>query len=317
MTLLETFGDRVKQQEPLKNHTTYRIGGPADFYFLASSPEEAARAIGAARADGLPVFVLGGGSNILVSDAGFRGLVVSYSGRKVSIEGDRIIADAGAILFALVKDSIDAGLAGLEWASGIPGTLGGAVRGNAGAYGGEIKDAIDSVQAISLLTGELASFDRASCGFGYRESIFKRTPWLITRAVFVLAPGDKTALHAKMRETIDKRRNKQPLEFGNAGSVFKSFVIDDAGKIPAAIRAVVPPEYISYGRIPAAWLIEHLGLKGKTIGEAQISEKHANYFVNTGHARASDVRELIDYAKMKVKEELGVVLEEEIEYVGF
>jgi len=317
MQILELFGDRIKQQEPLKNHTTYRIGGPADFYFPAATPDEASQAIIAARADGLPVFILGGGSNILVSDGGFRGLVISYSARKVLIEGNRAIADAGAVLFALVKSSVDAALVGLEWAAGIPGTVGGAVRGNAGAYGGEIKDHLDTVEAIDLGTGERHTFDRNECGFGYRESFFKGKPWLITRVAFTLAPGDKETLLAKVKSTIALRCGKQPLEFGSAGSVFKSHVFGEVSKIPKAIRAAVPPKFVEYGRIPAAWFIEHLGLKGKKIGEAQISEKHANYFVNTGHASAADVRELIGYAKMKVKEELGVTLEEEIQYVGF
>lgn len=317
MELLEKFGDRIKRGEMLKNHTTYRIGGPSDFYLEAKTPEDISTAVAAAQADGLPVFVLGGGSNILVSDAGFRGLVIVYAARAVKVEGTRVIADAGAILFSLVKTSIDAGLTGLEWGAGIPGTVGGAIRGNAGAYGGEIKDNLDTVQAIDLTTGELRTFDRTECAFEYRESYFKGRPWLVTRAVFTLSAGDKAASLAKIKETIDKRRHKQPLEFGNAGSVFKSYVFGEAAKIPESIRAAVPPEYIGYGRIPAAWIIERVGLKGKKIGGAMISEKHANYFVNTGAATAAEVRELIGYAKIKVKKEMGIELTEEIQYVGF
>ncbi len=317
MKLLEVFGDRIKTNEPLKNHTTYRIGGPADFYFSAATAEEASQAVRAARADGLPVFILGGGSNILVANEGFRGLVVSYGARRVSIEGNRVIADAGAVLFSLVRATVDASLSGLEWAAGIPGTVGGAVRGNAGAYGGEIKDNLDTAQAIDLGTGELHTFARHECAFSYRESFFKGKPWLITRAAFTLPAGDKEALRAKVKDTIALRCGKQPLEFGSAGSVFKSHVFGEVAKLPKAVRDDVPAKFIEYGRIPAAWFIEQLGLKGKKIGEAQISEKHANYFVNTGHASATDVRELIGYAKMKVKEAFDVTLEEEIQYVGF
>ncbi len=317
MKIIEIFGDRIKKNEPLSRHTTYRLGGPADFYFAAKTPEEAAEALAVAKEDGLEVFIMGGGSNILVSDAGFRGLVVSYAARTVTVEGDRVAADAGAIFFSMVKASIEAGLTGLEWASGIPGTVGGAIRGNAGAYGGEIKDSLETVQALRIDTGELRSFKRADCAFGYRDSLFKREPWFIVRAIFALSPGDKQSGLSKMKEIIGLRQSKQPLEFGNAGSVFKSYVFGDVSAIPSAIANAVPPQFIDYGRIPAAWIFDRLGIKGKTLGGAQISQKHGNYFVNTGRATASEVRELIGYAKMKAYHDLGIKLEEEIEYVGF
>jgi UDP-N-acetylmuramate dehydrogenase len=318
MKLEELFGDRIKRDEPLKNHTTYRLGGPADFYFTAKTAKEASSALAAAKEDGLPVFVMGGGSNLLASDSGFRGLVISYAARAVKIEGARVVAESGAVLYSLVRESIASGLTGLEWAAGIPGTVGGAVRGNAGAYGGEIKDSLETVQAIDLADGQVRTFGRDDCAFAYRESIFKRSPWLITLAVFSLAACvDKEASLVKTQEIIAKRRAKQPLEFGNAGSVFKSFVFGEASGIPAGLRSGMPPEFIGYGRIPAAWIIEKAGLKGKVVGGARISEKHGNYFVNTGMASAEEVRELIAYAKMRVKEGFGISLEEEIQYLGF
>jgi UDP-N-acetylmuramate dehydrogenase len=315
MKLLDLFGNRIKRDEPLNRHTTYRLGGPADFYFEAKSPEEAVSAIKAAKEDGVPVFLLGGGSNILVADGGFRGLVLAYGSRGIEISGSRVIVDAGAILFGLVKTSIDAGLTGLEWAAGIPGTVGGAVRGNAGAYGGEIKDNLETVQAVDLANGELATFNRPSCAFGYRESVFKHASWLVVRAVFTLTPGDKESSLAKIKEIIELRRSKQPLEFGSAGSVFKSFELGSG--IPESIKADLPPKFVEYGRVPAAWLIEKAGLKGKRTGGAMISQKHANYFVNADSATAAEVRALIAYAKMKVQDELGIQLQEEIGYVGF
>jgi len=315
MKLLEIFGERIKKNEPLNRHTTYRLGGPADFYFEAKSPEEAAAALGAAKEGGLPAFALGGGSNVLVSDAGFRGLVIAYAARKTEIRGSRLAADAGAILFAAVRSSADAGLAGLEWAAGIPGTVGGAIRGNAGAYGGEIKDVLESVDALNFETGERRNFAGDECGFGYRESRFKRERWFLLGATFALSPGDKAELLAKIKETVVLRVSKQPLEFGSAGSVFKSLVIADG--VPASIKGDVPQKYVDFGRIPAAWLIERAGLKGRRIGEAMISEKHANYFVNTGKASAAEVRELIAYAKMEIRKAFGIELVEEIEYVGF
>jgi UDP-N-acetylmuramate dehydrogenase len=317
MKILELFGDRVKKGELLKNHTTYRIGGPADLYLAVNNAAEAAKAVKCAKEDGLPVFVLGGGSNILVADAGVRGLVIVYGGREVKVEGSRLIADAGAITFLAVKMSTEAGLAGLEWAAGIPGTIGGAIRGNAAAYGGETKNPIETVEAVNLKTGETQTFDRSSCRFGYRDSIFKHEPWLITRAAFALAPGDRDALAAKAAELVSIRRGKLPLEFGSAGSVFKNHIFNNFSELSEKLQAVMPEKYIESHRIPAGFLTETLGLKGKRLGGAMISERHGNFFVNSGSATAAEVRELIDYAKMKVKDEFGITLEEEIQYVGF
>lgn len=313
----EALGDRLKKDEPLKNHTTYRLGGPADFYFSAKSPEDATMAIKAAKEDGLRVFVLGGGSNILVSDAGFRGLVISYAARQVNVEGTRLIADAGAILYTAVHSAVEAGLTGLEWAAGIPGTVGGAVCGNSGAYGGETKDRLEAVQALDMKTGEECTFSREDCRFAYRDSIFKKGSWLITRAAFALEPGNRDSLSAKAKEIIERRKSKLPVEHANSGSVFRSFFFRAPAEIPAGMRDGLPAEFLDYGRIPAAWIFDKLGLKGKRIGGAEISEKHANFFVNKGKASSEDVRELIAYAKMKAKEHFGVELKEEILYIGF
>jgi UDP-N-acetylmuramate dehydrogenase len=317
MQILEIFGDRVKKDEPLKNHTTYRIGGSALLYLEVKTADEVSQAIGAAKEENLPIFVLGGGSNVLIADAGFRGLVLTYGGREVKIAGNRLIADAGAITFLAVKMSTEAGLAGLEWAAGIPGTVGGAIRGNAAAYGGETKNLIETVEAVNLKTGETQTFDRSSCRFGYRDSIFKHEPWFITRAAFSLAPGDRDAMIAKTAELISVRRGKLPLEYGSAGSVFKNFVFNDFSELSEKLQNALPSEYVESRRIPAGFFADILGLKGKRIGDAMISTKHGNFFVNMGAATAAEVRELIDYAKMKTKEEFGVILEEEIQYVGF
>ncbi len=317
MKLLELFGDRVKANEPLKNHTTYRIGGPADLYLSVDSADEAVRAVKAARADGLPIFVLGGGSNILVSDAGFRGLVLSCGARKIKIEGDRLIADAGAVTFLAVKRSAEAGLAGLEWAAGIPGTIGGAIRGNAGAYGGEMKDAIATVEAVDLRSGEMRTFDRRDCLFGYRDSVFKREPWLVLRAALALSPGDRDALVAKLAELTAKRRENLPLEHGSAGCCFKNIIIAELPALPERLRDILPSKYQESGRIPAAWLIDQAGLKGKRIGGALVSEKNCNFLVNADKATADEVMQLVSCVKMKVRDEFGVQLQEEVQYVGF
>lgn len=317
MKLIEKFGDRVKQGELLSRHTTYRLGGPADFYLTVKDENEAKSAIMAAKGDGLPVFFLGGGSNLLVSDAGWRGLVLSYAGRETKAEGTRLTCGAGAILYAAVRSAMDAGLAGLEWAAGIPGTVGGAVCGNSGAYGGETGDRIVSVRAISAETGEAREFSREECRFAYRDSAFKGSPWLIVQAVFALEPGDREAMLARSSEIVETRKRKLPLELPNSGSVFRSYFFRAPSEIPAALREGMPPEFMGYGRIPAAWIFERLGLKGKRAGGAEISPKHANFFVNAGDATAAEVRELIDYAKMETKKTYGIDLVEEIRLVGF
>lgn len=317
MKLQDLFGDRLKKDEPLKNRTTYRLGGSAAYYLEVKTIEDASTALKAAKADGLPVFVLGGGSNILVSDRGFNGLVISCAERGLKIEGSTVTANAGAALGLLVNLTAAAGLGGLDWAAGIPGTLGGAIRGNAGAYGGEIKDHLVSVEAIRLETGESQALAVADCGFGYRESIFKHSPRFIWSAKFSLPTGNKDELQAKIRDLVALRQGKYPTRFGNAGSIFKNFNFSNLDEVPERVRSALPSKYLEWKKIPAAWLIETLGLKGHKIGNAMVSEEHGNFIVNTGNATADEVLQLISYVKMKVRDGLGIQLTEEVEYVGF
>jgi UDP-N-acetylmuramate dehydrogenase len=317
MKLQEIFGDRLKPNEPLGKHTTYRIGGPADFYLEVKTEDEVVSALAAAKEDNLPVFILGGGSNVLVSDEGVRGLTMVPALRKTEIGPGRVYAEAGALTTLFVRLVCEAGLAGMEGMSGIPGTVGGAVRGNAGAYGSNMGDVVSLVRAIDLRDGRLAEMPKERCAFEYRGSIFKKEPYFILGAGFSLRPGDKGLLVGKTNEIVATRNAKLPSGVFSAGSVFKNHAFDSPEELSERVRARLPAEYLAWKKIPAAWLIDLLDLKGKTIGKAMISERHANYFVNTGNATASEVMQLISYAKMKVRDELGIQLNEEIEYVGF
>jgi UDP-N-acetylmuramate dehydrogenase len=317
MKLLDIFGERIKQKELLRKHTTYRIGGPADFYLEVSSVPEIKEALNAAKDDGQKVYVMGGGSNLLVSDDGFRGLVLVPALRRMEIKDGSAYAEAGAFSALFARLASEAGLAGLEWSAGLPGTVGGAIRGNAGAYDASYGDNLASVDALDLRDGSVKKFNKDECGFSYRESIFKHQPYLILGASFSLAPGNRNELLAKMDETVKKRAAKYPQGVGSAGSVFKNHYFDSPEELSERVRARLSDKYLAAKKIPAGWLFETLDLKGKKIGGAMIALEHANFFVNTGGATASDVLQLISYAKMKVRDEFGIQLNEEIEYVGF
>ena len=290
----------IKQNEPLANHCTYRIGGPARVLFLAANEREIVAGIEIAKEKNFKMMILGGGSNVLFSDCGFDGLVLKLANNFIKIAEEKenravVLAGAGAPLAALVKFALDNSLAGMEWAAGIPGTVGGAIRGNAGAFGREIGAAVLRVRALEISGKSVvpAIVGKEDCAFGYRESVFKRNKNLvITAAKFVLEKGNANEIADKIKECAEKKRISQPLDFPSAGSVFKN------------------PEGFF-----AAKIIEDCGLKGRSAGGAQISEKHANFIVNRGNARADDVLALIAQIKAAAKEKFAVDLKEEIEIV--
>ncbi len=290
----------IKQNEPLANHCTYRIGGPARVLFLAANEREIVAGIEIAKEKNFKMMILGGGSNVLFSDCGFDGLVLKLANNFIKIAEEKenravVLAGAGAPLAALVKFALDNSLAGMEWAAGIPGTAGGAIRGNAGAFGREIGAAVLRVRALEISGKSIvpAIVGKEDCAFGYRESVFKRNKNLvITAAKFVLEKGNANEIADKIKECAEKKRISQPLDFPSAGSVFKN------------------PEGFF-----AAKIIEDCGLKGRSAGGAQISEKHANFIVNRGNARADDVLALIAQIKAAAKEKFAVDLKEEIEIV--
>ena len=292
-TLRALAPERLRENEPMSRHTTFRVGGPAELMFLPASAEELQTALSAARDVGVEAYLLGNGSNTIVRDGGLKGLAIvlgeAYS--DVRVEGNEIVAQAGAPLSRVAAAAQEAGLTGLEFASGIPGTLGGGCAMNAGAYGGQLSDVL--VSAEVLLDGELRTLSRDEMEMGYRTTLPLRWGGVVLEARFALQPDDKEAIAARMRELNARRREKQPLNLPSAGSTFKR------------------PE----GHFAGA-LIEGCGLKGYAIGGAQVSEKHAGFIVNKGGATASDILRLMAHVQDVVKRETGVDLEPEVRIIG-
>jgi len=316
------IGEGVLENEALSDHCTFKIGGPAKYFFIAKSAEEVRRAVEAAGDLGLNLFIFSGGSNVLFSDNGFDGLVIKVNSSELVVYATncRIVADAGVLLSRVVAAAAENGFTGLEWAAGIPGTIGGAVRGNAGAYGKATGSAVEEVEAIEVKSEKLKvkSYSKEDCKFGYRESIFKKEGGIILKVILKLTPGDKNKIKEEMDKIFAARDGKIPAD-PSAGSFMKNVEVTEeiVKTIKEHTHEDVPADYIQKGKIPAAWLITQCDLKGKQIGGAKISEKHANFIVNAGGATASDVIALASLVKMKVRDEAGVQLEEEVEYVGF
>jgi UDP-N-acetylmuramate dehydrogenase len=283
----------VRVNEPLAKHTTLRIGGPAEFFVVAKSPEGLATTLRAARTESRPFRILGKGSNVLVADEGLPGYVVVLEGRflDVEIDGERVIAGGGASLGGVCAKSARAGLSGLEAISGIPSSIGGAVRINAGAYGGEIFDVLESVTVVGA-DARLRETPAAEIRHGYRWTSLIETRDIICRATLTLRRAPKAEIESKVREVTEKRRGALPPQ-ANAGSVFKN-----------------PP-----GRF-AGKLLEECGLKGTRRGEAEISTRHANVIVNENAASAADVLELMRLMRGSVLEKFGIELEPEVELLG-
>lgn len=307
---------KVEKNKVLADFSTFKIGGPAEYFVRVENEKELIEAVRFAKEKRLPFFVLGGGSNILFSDRGFRGLVVKIQNEKCQVQDTKIIAGTGCPLQKLVQEGIERGLAGLEFAAGIPGTLGGAIWGNAGAFGGEMKDVVKKVRVFQIMADswQIEEFKNKDCQFGYRDSIFKRKKnWIILEATLKLKRGNKVKLKKKIKEILKIRKEKQPLEFPSAGSVFKNVPLE---KAPKEVREKFRDK-IKNKLLPAAVLIEAAGLKGKRVDGAKISEKHANFILNFKNATAEAVLALIMLAKKKVREKFRVELEEEIQLIEF
>jgi UDP-N-acetylmuramate dehydrogenase len=306
----------VQTDVALAKYTTFKIGGAAKYFFIAQDNEDLVRAVTFAKKLKIPSYILGGASNVLVSDQGFNGLIIINQAKDILFKKDnRVVADAGVNLMELVNKSVAEGLSGFEWAAGIPGSVGGAVRGNAGAYGGQMSDNLISCEVMR--GSKQFIMNKKNCGFDYRDSVFKHNSDVIISAEFALQKGDKIALQNKILQILSDRKFKQPLEFPSAGCVFQNVLINYTNEAKVKQIGNLPKEYLDRKKIPSAWLIEQLDLKGKIIGEAQISNKHANFIVNLGKATANDVIQLISLVKMKVRNSYGIELMEEIEYVGF
>ena len=286
--------DRIRQNEPMKNHKTFRVGGPADI-FLTPSAEELPAVLSVCREEQMPVTVIGNGSNLLVGDQGIRGVVICIGSgmRGIRVDGEKIFLEAGVTLAAAAQQAAKAGLAGLEFASGIPGTFGGAVVMNAGAYGGEMKDVIVSVRVISE-DGEILTLSKEELDLSYRHSVIPERGYLVIDGELLLTrEKDPDQITERMEELKKKRIEKQPLEYPSAGSTFKR------------------PEGYFAGK-----LIMDAGLRGFSVGGAAVSEKHCGFVINKGNATAADICALMDEVTRIVKEKYAVTLEPEVKKVG-
>jgi len=334
----------IQKDVLLAPFTTFQIGGLAKYFFVAHTREELIKAVLWARKEGLPFFVLGGGSNVLVSDKGFRGLVIKIKNQKGPY-GESLTAkikntnqklkiievEAGILLSEVLTLALKNNLTGLEWAAGIPGTVGGAIRGDAGAFGKSMADITESVTVLEIpnhkfqiqnskstlrgASSKIQNYKKEDYKFGYRDSIFTRNSNLIIlSAELQLQKGKKSEIEKRIKEHLTYRKQTQPLQFPSAGSIFKN----QKSKIKNQKLLTQFPELKKFnkeGIIPAGFLIEKAGLKGKRIGRAQISEKHANFIVNLGGAQAKDVIKLIKLIKKEVKNRFGIALEEEIKII--
>lgn len=318
MEKIEEMLPGVEKSVSLAPYTTYKIGGPAKYFFCAKTKEKLLRALLVAKKLKIPVFILGGGSNILVSDHGFKGLVIKIDILRVSINGNK--ADVGASVSITQLANLLAGnkLSGFEWAAGIPGgTVGGAIYGHAQAFGYKMSDCVEAVEAVNLKTLRVKTFTKKQCNFSLKNSIFKKEKkWVIISARTNFVKSDKAKIKNKMREFLGYRKKRHPMNIPSAGSVF----VNSERQIKDKELLSEFPEFKKYNKeraLHSGYLIEKCGLAGKNIGGAQISKKHANFIVNLGGAKAKDVLALINLARAEVKKKFKVNMELEIQLLGF
>ena len=286
--------EQVKKDEPMKSHTTFRVGGPADYFVTPQTAEEVAKVIEACTQEKVPYYIVGNGSNLLVGDKGYRGVVIQICKRmnEIRTEENKIYAQAGALLSKIAAQALSNSLTGFEFASGIPGTLGGAVMMNAGAYGGEMKRVLASADVLTP-EGEFLTLSLEELELGYRTSVVATKGYTVLGATIALEKGNPEEIKAYMDDLKERRITKQPLEYASAGSTFKR------------------PEGYFAGK-----LIQDSGLKGYSVGDAQISEKHSGFVINRGNASAKDVLALIEHVQEIVEEKFGVHLETEVKRIG-
>jgi UDP-N-acetylmuramate dehydrogenase len=297
---------------PLSRYTRFGIGGPADLYAETENAEAFVAALWVARSSGMDIEVIGGGTNLIVSDAGFRGIVVRYRGDRLLESNGRVHADAGAVLQDLVDFAIGRGLVGLETLAGIPGSVGAAVYGNAGAYGHSLSERVVKVRFYDGQTVRV--FSNEDCQFEYRESIFKRhKEWVIFSTELRLDGGDARTLRETADSILKVRNEKFPVTMKCAGSIFKNLLLKE---LPADAAAQVPDAAVREGKVPAAWFLEQVGAKGMVRGDIHVAAYHANLIYNAGAGTAADLCTLIRELKGRVLERFGFELEEEVQYIG-
>jgi UDP-N-acetylmuramate dehydrogenase len=303
----------VLVNEPLAGHTRFGIGGPAAVFCEAHTRQACAAVLLALEQSSAPRVVVGGGTNLVVADAGFDGVVLRYSESALTQNGNSLHVEAGATLQEVVDRSIELGLKGMETMTGIPGSLGGALYGNAGAYGHSIQEVVVSVTAAAR--GEIREFNNEECRFRYRESTFKQhREWMILATELRFTPADAAELARTATGIRTVRDAKYPPTMKCAGSIFKNLLY---AELPARAQAEVPPGIVREGKVPSAWFLEQVGAKGFRRGDIQVATYHANLIYNDGAGTASDLVEVIAEFKRLVRDRFGLDLEEEIQYVGF
>ncbi|MFQ5453567.1 MAG: UDP-N-acetylmuramate dehydrogenase [Candidatus Zixiibacteriota bacterium] len=294
------FGENLEFDKNLAPFTSFKTGGPAKYFYSAQTENDVIKTVKSAIQLKLPFFIIGGGSNLLISDTGYDGLIIKIDVRGLKMLSDtEIECNAGEDLMSLVDFATDNSLSGLEFASGIWGTVGGAIYGNAGAYGGEMKDIIKEITLVDS-AGKIKTIKPDYCRFGYRNSYLKETGEIILKATFKLRIGDCNTIKNKVQEILDIRTEKHPTKGNSAGCFFKN----------------IPDTKEKFGKLPAGKLLEQIGAKNMSFGGASVYDKHANMIVNTGTATSKDIRALADKLKEKVYKKFGIILEEEIIQVG-
>lgn len=310
----------IRENTPLAPYTIYKIGGAARFFADVRNADELGEAVRFAADKSAGFFIMGAGSNTLVADEGFEGMVIHMTGGTIRVDGARMIADAGVMMARASAESARAGLAGFAWAIGVPGTIGGSVRGNAGCFGHEMKDVVESVTIFDAAKATSYQLPATSCEFGYRDSIFKRHPeWIVLAATLKLAHGDPALIQEKIKSISAERTARQDVGIKSCGCVFKNPSWSDMEESKDTLTARFPElaEFAARATVPASFLIDRAGLKGSRAGRIVISPKHANFFLNEGGGTAKDVLILVALVKDAVLQKYGITLHKEIQTLGF
>jgi UDP-N-acetylmuramate dehydrogenase len=303
---LKKFG-QVKLNESMSKHTTFRIGGKARYFVIVEETEKLVELLRFLDGEGEKYFIIGGGSNLLVSDDEYEGVVIKVHSSQFRVQSDVIELDAGVFLSKAVSLATENGLSGLEWAVGVPGTVGGAVYGNAGAFRGSMQDVVWEVDVYQ--NGEVVTLNKEECDFGYRQSIFKKEKLVVLTARLKLAPKDKQLVMAETTKTLIERMSKKFPTEPSAGCFFKNVPLGEF----KGDKKELPEKFLEINILPVAWLIEQSGMKGVSVGGAEMASTHSNYLINKEQATAKDVLRLVEKVKEKVYNKFGVEIEEEVQ----
>jgi UDP-N-acetylmuramate dehydrogenase len=320
------LGSRWRESEPLARHTNIRIGGPSQYFATVHNVAELREVIAAGDLFGLAWRILGGGSNALTADEGVNGITIQMANRDIHVETDQrsVVAEAGAITASVARKASRAGLTGMEWAVSLPGTIGGAVRGNAGCFGSETRDILDSVRVLdaSQETRPVIELNADACAFDYRHSIFKLKPdWVVVDATFRLQVGDAKQSEQMIQSVLAQRSSEQPSNRPSAGCMFKNVSVDGLTRHTRArldeLANGTWGDVVRNNFLPAGWIVDQLGMKGHRVGQVMISEQHGNFLANLGGATADEIRTVLHNVRERAREALGIDLELEVQLWGW